>query len=87
MARRDLVALSSVGVWGLSTANRFAESLDTAPRDGAVRRRTILGARLDKPIRYPNCTGDVWTTAWADDANLYSVSDDTTDLTRPATAI
>lgn len=37
----------------------------------------ILTARLGAAIRLPHCSGDLWTTTWADDDNLYSASDDT----------
>jgi hypothetical protein len=33
-------------------------------------------------MRLPNCWGDVWTTTWADDDNLYTVSDDTTGFNK-----
>jgi hypothetical protein len=35
-------------------------------------------AQIGNSIRIPNCSGDVWTTTWADDDNLYSATDDTT---------
>ena len=38
----------------------------------------IVRAQLGKPICYQESFGDVWTTTWADDDALYSVSDDTT---------
>lgn len=37
----------------------------------------LVRAHLGVPRRYPGSHGDVWTTTWADDGALYSVSDDT----------
>ena len=36
-----------------------------------------LRANFGQPILLPNTRGDVWTSTWADDDNLYCVSDDT----------
>jgi hypothetical protein len=47
------------------------------PQEARAAKRSKLKASLGKPIRYPVAGGDVWTTTWADDDNLYSVSDDT----------
>jgi hypothetical protein len=37
----------------------------------------IRGACVGSPITVPNNFGDTWVTAWADDGNLYTPSDDT----------
>ena len=37
----------------------------------------IISARLGEPTPYEDSFGDVWSTTWADDDDLYSVSDDT----------
>lgn len=34
-------------------------------------------AQLYAPFTYTNSSGDVWSSTWADDGNLYSISDDT----------
>lgn len=34
-------------------------------------------AQLYPPFTYGNSSGDVWSSTWADDGNLYSISDDT----------
>jgi hypothetical protein len=47
-----------------------------------ARRMRIVGARLGKPIRYPKSHGDLWTTTWADDDNLYTASNDTLGFNR-----
>lgn len=42
----------------------------------------IVGARLGAAIRYPESHGDNWSSTWADDDLLYSVSDDTRGFDR-----
>ena len=37
----------------------------------------VISAHLGDPITYEQSFGDIWSTTWADDGNLYSVSDDT----------
>jgi hypothetical protein len=38
----------------------------------------IKGIRwISEPIKYPGSHGDLWTTTWADDDQLYTASDDT----------
>ena len=38
----------------------------------------LRGVRwLTEPLLYPESHGDVWTCTWADDGNVYAVSDDT----------
>ena len=50
-------------------------SLTSASAQAAPKR--IVSARLGKPIRYPQSHGDLWTATWADDNEVYTVSDDT----------
>jgi hypothetical protein len=42
----------------------------------------IVKATIGTPIRVPASHGDLWTTAWAEDGNLYTASDDTTGFDR-----
>ena len=44
---------------------------------GRPAKNRILKAELGQPIRIAASNGDVWTTTWADDDELYSVADDT----------
>lgn len=76
-ARRDFLSAGVVAALGgaISKPLRGTPAL-VVSRSPAKNRP--LKARLGASIRYPNCTGDVWTTTWADDDNLYSVTDDTT---------
>jgi hypothetical protein len=39
--------------------------------------RPIVAAKLGTYVGYKDSDGDVWTTTWADDDNLYTVADDT----------
>jgi hypothetical protein len=74
--RRNFLAAGSLAV--LSSA--IPQSLSAAPgvlSSSSPTQGRLLRAKLGKAIRHPNCTGDVWTTTWADDGNLYSVTDDT----------
>jgi hypothetical protein len=45
--------------------------------DGDPAKLTIVSAHLGKAVACEGSVGDVWTTTWADDDQLYSVSDDT----------
>jgi hypothetical protein len=81
-ARRDLLRLGSLATlaWAVSP-NPSATSARPAPPEQGEKKR-ILKAQIGKPIRLANCWGDVWTTTWADDDNLYTVSDDTTGFNK-----
>jgi len=46
-----------------------------APQSGKKKR--IVKAQIGDSIRVADCGGDVWTTTWADDDNLYCATDDT----------
>jgi hypothetical protein len=37
----------------------------------------IIGAEIESPVRHKGSHGDLWTTTWADDGELYTASDDT----------
>jgi hypothetical protein len=69
LSRRDFLKASLVGAIALGMG-RSAAATDTHGLP-------IIAASLGEPIPYINCEGDVWSTTWADDDNLYSVSDDT----------
>lgn len=75
-ARRDFLTTSMAAVVGGAAAKPLsgAPALLLSSPSAGIR---LLKARLGEAIRHPNCTGDVWTTTWADDNNLYSVTDDT----------
>jgi hypothetical protein len=79
--RRRFLQRGSLGVLSLAVARDFfavpAAAADAVPQQ-AEKKQRILKAQIGNAIRLPNCSGDVWTTTWADDDNLYSVADDTT---------
>lgn len=56
---------------------RRRSSLRRPPQQFAKMTR-IVKAQIGSSIRIANCSGDVWTTTWADDDNLYCATDDTT---------
>lgn len=81
-ARRDFLRLGALGplAWAASGSLSVVPSKFAPPPQGG--KKGTLKAQIGNPIRYPNCWGDVWTTTWADDAHLYSVSDDTTGFNK-----
>jgi hypothetical protein len=56
--------------------------LTAAPQSQAEKKKRIVKAQIGAAIRLPNCSGDVWTTTWADDDHLYSATDDTTGFNK-----
>lgn len=75
--RRDFLVAGSLA----AMTGAISKSVLGAPallRSHPPSDRRVLRAQIGEAIRYPNCTGDVWTTTWADDDNLYSATDDTT---------
>jgi hypothetical protein len=73
----------SLGMLGWAvTRNLIAgpTAATSIPQPGKKKR--ILNAKIGNAVRRANCSGDVWTTTWAEDDNLYSVSDDTTGFNK-----
>lgn len=67
--RREFLKTGSLGVLALKLGTPAA-----SPHSEVL---PILSAHLGEPITYGDSFGDVWSTTWADDNYLYSVSDDT----------
>jgi len=53
-----------------------------SPARGDHKRKRIVKVHLGKEILCPDSKGDTWTATWADDDNLYAISDDTWGLNR-----
>ena len=51
------------------------------PQQGGKKKR-IVKAQIGAAIRTSDTHGDLWTTTWADDDNLYSAADDTTGFNK-----
>ena len=77
LPRREFMKIGAASALGLSFS-----SLATAQSPQAPKKLRILKAQIGQHIRLPNCSGDVWTTTWADDDNLYCVADDTTGFSK-----
>jgi hypothetical protein len=75
--RRDFLAAGSLTVLSGTVSKPLSGAAALLLSRPATQGR-LLRAQIGEAIRYPGCTGDVWTTTWADDDNLYSVTDDTT---------
>ena len=58
------------------TRAAFLRQISLAPLAAALRPAKILKASLGERIPLRSSNGDVWTSAWADDDNLYAASDD-----------
>jgi hypothetical protein len=82
LARRDFLRLGSLSALAWAAPGSFSVSSARSRPPEPSEKKRILKARIGKPIRLPNCWGDVWTTTWADDDNLYTVSDDTTGFNK-----
>lgn len=77
--RRDFLRVGSLGALACAVPGSFsAAHLAAPPPQQTGGKKRIVKAQIGDSIRIPNCTGDVWTTTWADDDNLYSATDDTT---------
>ena len=59
------------------TRNLIAAPTVATSIQQAGKKKRILKAQTGNAVRLANRSGDVWTTTWADDDNLYTVSDDT----------
>jgi hypothetical protein len=82
-SRRRFLQSGSLGMVGCAVAAELvAAPAATSLLQQAEKKKSILKAQIGNAIRLSNCSGDVWTTTWADDDNLYSVSDDTTGFNR-----
>ena len=81
--RRQFLQRGSAGMLGWAVAGELiaASAAASAPQQ-AEKNKRIQEAKIGQAMRIPNCSGDVWTTTWADDDNLYSVSDDTTGFNK-----
>jgi hypothetical protein len=77
-ARREFLRRGSLAALAGALSGSFlaAPKATAAPQQAAKKMR-IAKAQIGEGIRIPNCGGDVWTTTWADDDNLYSATDDT----------
>ena len=76
--RRAFLQRGSLGLTGLAMANGLFAMPTTAAEQQTEKKRRIVRAQIGPSIRIPHSYGDVWTTTWADDDNLYAVADDTT---------
>jgi hypothetical protein len=81
--RRQFLQRGTAGILGSAVAGEFIATPAAAntPTQSENNQR-IQEAKIGQAIRIPNCSGDVWTTTWGDDDNLYSVSDDTTGFNK-----
>lgn len=66
--RRDFLKAGCLGA--------FAWNLGLGGAAPVGEKLPIVGAHLGAPISYNKSFGDIWSTTWADDGNLYRVSDD-----------
>ena len=76
IARRDFLHAASLGALALAATSSLGGGPAKAAQSTQGGKGRSLKATMGKSIRFPNCHGDVWTTTWADDDNLYSVTDD-----------
>src|SRR5215472_11064411 len=77
--RRRFLQRGSLGALTCAVSGGFSmASAAAALQQQTEKKLRIVKAQIGEAIRFPNCSGDVWTTTWADDDNLYSVTDDTT---------
>lgn len=82
--RRDFLRWGSLA----ALASAFSANLCAPWSAGAARPqqtekgKRIVKAQIGNSIRIPNCSGDVWTTTWADDDDLYCATDDTTGFNK-----
>ena len=67
---------------GAVTRNLIAAPTAATSIQQAGKKKRILKAQIGNAVRLANCSGDVWTSTWAEDDNLYSVSDDTTGFNK-----
>ena len=83
-ARREFLERSTIGTvaWAMAGALGSTSLSAGTPVSPAGKKTRILRAHIGDGIRFPNCSGDVWTTTWADDDHLYSVTDDTTGFNK-----
>lgn len=83
-ARREFLERSTIGTvaWAMAGALGSTSLSAGTPVSPAGKKTRILRAHIGDGIRLPNCSGDVWTTTWADDDHLYSVTDDTTGFNK-----
>jgi hypothetical protein len=83
-ARREFLERSTIGtvVWATAGVLRAVPLSAEPPASPAGKKTRIVNAHIGDGIRLPNCSGDVWTTTWADDDHLYSVTDDTTGFNK-----
>lgn len=72
--RRSFLRAAGGGAAAVVAAGKISSAESSPQAEKPVR---ITGAMLGKAIRYPESHGDIWTSTWADDGNLYSISDDT----------
>jgi hypothetical protein len=76
--QRRFLQRGSLGVLSLAVArDLFSVPAAAASPQQAEKKKRIVKAQIGNAILLPNNGGDVWTTTWADDDNLYSASDDT----------
>ena len=83
LGRREFLRWSSLA--GLACAaprSLIGAPIAAAARPESEKKKRIVKAQIGNSVRIPNCSGDVWTTTWADDNNLYSVTDDTTGFNK-----
>lgn len=81
--RRRFLQRGSLGMLGWALArDLIAVPAAATSLQQAEKKKRIQKAQIGNAVRLSNCSGDVWTTTWADDDNLYSVSDDTTGFNK-----
>jgi hypothetical protein len=67
---------ASLGALTFAATSSLGSSPAKAAQSTQGGKGRSLKATMGKSIHFPNSWGDVWTTTWADDDNLYSVTDD-----------
>jgi len=77
--RRKFLQRGSFGALTCAVSGDFSvASAAAALQQQSEKKWRIVKAQLGDAVRLPSCSGDVWTATWADDDNLYAVTDDTT---------
>jgi hypothetical protein len=77
MNRRDFLASGAGTLINLRRESVLATGAVFSVTNQAKKSKRIRILSLGEAVRVRNCSGDVWSATWADDDNLYAVSDDT----------